>query len=192
MRKTVASILLVLYGAACCWAYFNHIHAFLAFAAVSIIAMPFVLAQMVKRVFIGLVIGGLLAGVSVVFPPAAIIAAIFGIVMLITKFQRFARNLPYLLTSCGAYAFLWYAPIYTVHAFRAPGADRYYFAGGLALAGIVVLLLFVGIMVWFMDAAWARTVLFTIGYGWYLVFFLLTFLIPDDDDGDDTDWDDDR
>jgi hypothetical protein len=183
-------MLLAFYGGASYWAYFNRTHAFLYFALVTIIALPFVISQLIQRLVIGMVIGAVLTGISVAFPPAAILAAIIGLAMLVMKFQRFARNLPFLATSCGAYAFLWFMPIYVVHQFRAPGDDRYLFATALAAAGIIVLLLCVGLMS-LMEATYARTILFTVGYGWYLAFFLLTLLLPDGDDGG-TDWDDDR
>jgi len=186
-RNACAGAITAMYAGTALWAYYDRDRAFWTFAFVAgSIALPFVVAQLLKRVVYGLVIGAVLTAISIAFPPVAVVAALIGTLMLCAKFVRFARTLPFLLTGSAAYGFLWFVPALLARRLAAPGDDRILLLAGVAVAGVLLIGLLAVVMEYF-DSAPARTVLFSIGYGWYLLFFLLTFLIPDADDVDSDD-----
>lgn len=97
-RNACAGAITAMYAGTALWAYYDRDRAFWTFAFVAgSIALPFVVAQLLKRVVYGLVTGAVLTAISIAFPPFAVVAALIGTLMLCAKFVRFARTLPFLL-----------------------------------------------------------------------------------------------
>lgn len=188
-RSTVATILIVGYGIACFAAFLEpkQVSAFGVFACATVLTLPYLAANIVVRLFIGALVTAVLGGIVAIFPPLAFILALWGLYALVRKFGRFCNRLPFLATGAAVYSYLWWGPhwVRTGMAASAIGHYTQYFWGaGVGLVGVLIILLFMGLFSIFSIAP-TITAMLSFGYGWYLVLFVLTFLIPDGDDGDE-------
>ncbi|GHJ47563.1 hypothetical protein Cs7R123_49050 [Catellatospora sp. TT07R-123] len=183
-RTVSAWVLVAGYGACCTWSYWNSTYATVTFAILSLVAAKFLLDAVAERLLGGAVISAILVAVAIFVPFGFVLGALWAVVSMFTKWHGFVMRLPFLFTSMAVYTPLWY-----LDRLRS-GAGSGLLAAALGLGGALLLLAIM--QVCRMSGVDASTALFhTVGYAWYLLFFLIALAIPGGEDesaGDQVEW----
>jgi hypothetical protein len=196
-RRIATAALLTLYGVSCAVAFLGTTREMivgLVFA--SAIAAPYVTAPLIMRVLKNSVIAALLYVLIIIFPVLILGAILFAAYTMHVKMKRFGYRMPFLMTCVAVCTFIAQFPHWVRNGMAAGSighGSEYLWAMGVGVAGILLLLAIMGLCAVFgVDPTTAA--FYTMGYGWYLLVFILTFLMPDGEDGegdggdDEVDW----
>lgn len=188
-RELTAVSVACVYLAACAWALWSRLDAVLLLAAVSPLAAGFMFpkgASIFTKMLLGALIDSLLAALAFVPVMGDLVdlgASVVAIVLLITRFKRFASSLPGGLACLLLYTFLWFETGLLPRQFSVTGIHHEFWFYLIIitvciLAGGIILALLTVVLGLFYDGERARAVFCIIGFPWYLITFFLTIFLP--------------
>lgn len=163
----------------------------LGFAGLTLFTVIFTCSNMLAMVFISILVTPVLAAIGVAFPPLAFLLPLWALYVLTRKAVLFIRRLPFAAMSAilGGYVLAIHklCSRVAISAHDSLHQALWIIAAAVGGALIVVLLGYLGELV---GPGFSITVIYAVGYTWYLAVFALTFFLPDDTDadGDEIEW----
>jgi hypothetical protein len=191
-RALFAVFVAAVYAAACAWALWSALWATLLLIAASPVAAAFLSSDAgggrVTRFMAGAVIDAIMAAFAIDLPIVGDV--LDGAIMLVAaiamfgKIKRFVSDMPAGLAWLVLFVILWTERHFLPHPSSAPGIHHGWWlypvvvlvgvvTGGGVIAALTALL---GLM---SDRDYPKALFRTVGYPWYLLAFVITFMVPD-------------
>ena len=180
MQRVVTALLVACYGIAWACSFTQPLRGIIFLLIMTgLITIPYFIVRMSLMV---IVVTSLIAVLVVFFPLAAPFLLVFGI---LTKFYALVRKLPLILGGSALYLLLLLMP----HAVNANSflteIELHSAWSGTLVSGIIGTLTILLMLYWFEKLGYnrCRAALGMLGFGWFLMLFVLTFLLPGNFDG---------
>jgi hypothetical protein len=192
-RAWLAVVFAMVYAVACVWALWSALWATLLLLAASPVAASFLSAGgggnggRVGRFMLGAFIDFIMAGLAIDVPIVgdaldAGILLVAGIAMF-GKIKQFAKDSPGALACVVLYAILWTERHFLPHPSFAPGIHHAWWFYPVvvlvsAATGVGILAALSAITGTLMEKDYPRAVFAAVGYPWYTLAFMITFMVP--------------